>query len=40
MRISADFIHKRYGAVQSLTGDMAVVCAFSLPDIVLVLTAS
>ena len=28
MRISVDFIHKELGAVLSLTGDMAVVCAF------------
>lgn len=30
MRISVDFIHKELGAVLSLTGDMAVVCAFSM----------
>ena len=30
VRISADFIHKELGAVRSLSGDMAVVCAFSL----------
>ena len=30
MRISVDFIHKELGAVLSLTGDMAVVCAFSV----------
>ena len=28
VRISADFIHKELGAVRSLSGDMAVVCAF------------
>ena len=28
MRISADFNHSTLGAVLSLSGDMAVVCAF------------
>ena len=31
MRISVDFNHSTLGAVLSLSGDMAVVCAFFLP---------